>query len=354
VSWRDPIPIVLAITGILVGVATGCEGTREASEAGRLVYEVGPQNGKAGAGLFVVDDQGKHRRRLTESLQDQAPLWSPDGTRIAFVRGGYEVGAPRDVYVIGADGKGERRLTTDGSPVWLREGTLLISHKEGYAVADDDPNRIAMPVEGVSPAISPDGTLIAFVRHGTIPYDWGHGTEPLEVQSTLILQRSNGKGVRKLATTGSPRTELVFDTPVWSPDGESIFIREDYSIGGVGARLRRILVDGGTEQTIARDASGFDSEVFAVAPDGKKVALTTQSGIDVVDLDGKGRKTVWSNDRGDISDLKWSPDGEKLAYISWHPELEDVYELFVMDADGSDVRRVSKRGDAVGAFDWAP
>jgi Tol biopolymer transport system component len=300
-----------------------------------------------------LDGSGK-KVLLNEPHQDRAPLWSPDGTRITFIRGGEEIRSPSDVYVIGADGKGERWLTTGGSPVWLRDGRLLIRRKEGYAVADADPNRIVMPVEGVNPAISPDGTLIAFVRHRSIPYEpteWLK--ETLEVQSTLFVQRTNGTGVRELART-SPQWELVFDAPVWSRDGQSIFIREDDPLGGGSARIRRILVDGGTERAVARETAGFDIELFAVAPDGNKVALTTQSGIDVLDLDGKGRKTVWSNELVAVSDLKWSPDGQKLAYIGWDHELEGVYELFVMDADGSDVRRVSKRGDAVGAFDWAP
>jgi len=299
-----------------------------------------------------LDGSGK-KVLLTGPHEDGAPLWSPDGTRIAFTRGGEEVEEPRDVYVIGADGKGERRITTGGSPVWLRDGRLLIRQQNGFALADDDPNRIAIPVHGVSPAVSPDGTLVAFLRNRAIPYETTRDSEPLAVQSTLFIQRSNGAGVRELAKTGSPQTPLVFNVPVWSPDGRSILIREEDPLGGGSAHIRQIPIGAGDEMTVARD-NGSDIEVFAVAPDGKKVALTTQSSIDVVDLDGMGRKTVWSNDRVYVSDLKWSPDGEKLAYIGWHPELEDVYELYVMDADGSDVRLVSKSGDAVGAFDWAP
>jgi Tol biopolymer transport system component len=146
---------------------------------------------------------------------------------------------------------------------------------------------------------------------------------------------------------------LVFDGPVWAPDGRTILIAEHDPMSGAAARLRQIPVREGAERTIAHEDFS-NVEFVAVAPDGKRVAFATTGSIDVVDLDENERKTVAKLDRVDVNDLKWSPDGEKLAYVGSHPEREDVFELYVINSDGSDRRLVSKPGDAVGWFDWAP
>ena len=65
-------------------------------------------------------------RALTheEGVWDLAPAYSPDGTRIAFLRLGDGKGA---TYVIGADGKGERRILEGGSlrPAWSPDGKSI-------------------------------------------------------------------------------------------------------------------------------------------------------------------------------------------------------------------------------------
>jgi len=52
--------------------------------------------------------------------------------------------------------------------------------------------------------------------------------------------------------------------------------------------------------------------------------------------------------------VKWSPRSDKLAYVINDYANEEVYKLFVVDADGSHRRLVSQPGDAVSDFDWRP
>jgi Tol biopolymer transport system component len=212
-----------------------------------------------------------------------------------------------------------------------------------------------MPVDGVNAVVSPEGRWIASLRDRAVHTGYLTPDEDLlALQSTLFVQRSDGNDVRELAkTSGTEAEPLVFGGPVWAPDGQSILIEEHDPMAGGRARIRQIPIRGGDERTVAREDFS-NLELVAVAPDGERIAFATDDSIDVVELDGNKRETVARLDRVYANDLKWSPDGEKLAYVASEFEREDVYDLYVMNADGSDRRLVSKQGEAVGTFDWAP
>jgi len=59
-------------------------------------------------GIFVMRVEGR-AQRLTSVEADHDPAWSPDGTRLVFIREG-------NLWVVSADGSGARRLTNDGVP----------------------------------------------------------------------------------------------------------------------------------------------------------------------------------------------------------------------------------------------
>jgi Tol biopolymer transport system component len=92
--------------------------------------------------IYVINADGSGRRRLTHNWRsDGAPMWSPDGRKIVFVRSGWEsAGVQGDVYVVNADGSGERNLTrsvtrplaTDTAPAWSPDGRkiLFVSNRD--------------------------------------------------------------------------------------------------------------------------------------------------------------------------------------------------------------------------------
>lgn len=85
-----------------------------------LKFDSDRQPGDVG-GIAVVNVDGSDFVPLTFDDEDRYPAWSPDGLRIAFVRGG-------DIYLMASDGTGVTRLTDGGKrrdPAWSPDGTKL-------------------------------------------------------------------------------------------------------------------------------------------------------------------------------------------------------------------------------------
>jgi WD40-like Beta Propeller Repeat len=75
--------------------------------------------------VYVVNADGSGQRRLTRNAAgDFAPTWSPDGRKIVFERRRDVNPMGGGLYVVNADGSGQRRLTRDGqdAPAWSPDG----------------------------------------------------------------------------------------------------------------------------------------------------------------------------------------------------------------------------------------
>jgi Tol biopolymer transport system component len=126
-------------------------------------------------GLYLVDADGGNRRLLVRD--GYAPSWSPDGASVVFTRWNYDHLDRSSLVIIGADGRGERVLTTQ---------------------------------QGVeeNPAWSPDGEWIAFEQRAECGPPCGGGKEGTDI----AVIRPDGSDLHVLR--GSPLAEL---NPAWRP-----------------------------------------------------------------------------------------------------------------------------------------
>jgi Tol biopolymer transport system component len=159
-----------------------------------------------------MNADGSDARKLTPGPYETGPIWSPDGTEIAY-RGVNDPEAEGWVYVIKADGN-EKRPTTQLRPEgvieeWRPPG-LTYHAKDGVRFVDPDggADRLAIKLgaEWQDHEFSPDGERVALSGPIKPGGDWELG-----------LRRVSGGEVVRL--TDNDREDLY---PSWAPDGKSL------------------------------------------------------------------------------------------------------------------------------------
>lgn len=122
-----PLSVAAVRSPRLRGFAWTADGARIAAYL--LARSENPN--RASDGIVTTDARGTGFAHVTAG-EDTDPSWSPDGRSILFTRGDYDREADvvrEDVYVVGADGKGERRLTSDGASSamdWSPDGRKIL------------------------------------------------------------------------------------------------------------------------------------------------------------------------------------------------------------------------------------
>ncbi len=137
-------------------------------------------SGSEGSGIYTTMAGGGKTLRLTSSPADYSPAWSPDGRRVAFYR---DVDHGTAIYAVPALGGTEQRLYSGLSSAWTTglnwspDGKVLAfadSHGETnhtwislLSLADSSTRQLTFPAGpeiDYSPAFSPDGSTVSFVR----------------------------------------------------------------------------------------------------------------------------------------------------------------------------------------------
>ena len=190
---------------------------------------------------------------------------------------------------------------------------------------------------GTSPALSPDGALVAYA-------DESSGGSTLKVQST---------GSATSAVLVEPPAAARDRFPVWSPDGREIAFarfRQDGScevlvVGATGGNARR-----------ATRCDGADMLSFNWTPEGRGLVFGSMTGeygapgIRRLDLaTGRWTSLDYARDEDDFDYApRYSPDGRRLGFVR-NPQMGG---LWVMPASGGKARRVTRDSAEMRGWSW--
>jgi TolB protein len=280
--------------------------------------------------IYVIKPDGTGSGRLVEG---EEPRWSPDGTKIAFVRG--EASGNGEIFAIGADGTGETNLTEnpagDVHPAWSPDGSriafvsgrderdpqcrgAIVCGGELYVMNADGTGQTRLSTQGGGdPVWSPDGSKIMF------------GTDRVG-NGELYVAGPDGSGEANV--TNSPADEV--NVPAWSPDGRKILFNRAGACGDpdLCTDLYVMNADGSGQSMLIENSGGG-----VWSPDGTRIAIsagTGGTGIYVMDADGSNRVLLTSGVRQDV-DPVWSPGGREIAFTRFSSSAG----IYVVNIEGT-------------------
>ena len=251
--------------------------------------------------IAISKIDGTDPERLTfDDSYSNFPMWSPDGTRIAFLSGRhvreiYSASFSAHLYTMAPDGSEVQDLT-----LGLH---AIVNHPPQWA---------------------PDGRRLAFAGRDA------------EGKRAIYTMGADGTDVKRIPAAVSG--------PSWSPDGERIaFARPD----GAEVALVTVAADGSDAQRVTTidgwhpphgepDPTHAWIETVAWSPAGEQILYTCGRVVCVVDLDGTPVGTSPS-DLTDGSVAAWSPDGARIA-IANTGTRRGLITLYTMAPDGTGVR----------------
>jgi Tol biopolymer transport system component len=285
---------------------------------GKLVFRRYFDTPQTWGGLFTANPDGTSVQQITRPVKgvlDNEPDWSPDGSKIVFERAAFRARRVQ-IYTVNDDGTGLKRIlpsaACDGgeAPAWTPDGERIafLCHYR-LVIVNADGTR-PQPVTSGSrstwwdgdPQFSPDGTRVVFQRIDP-------RTKP-RAGFALFIVNADGTGERRL----TPWALRAGDHPDWSPDGKRILFRSN--------------INGPT---------GVSANLYTIRPDGTGLTqLTHARGGRVQNLSAS-----------------FSPDGKWITFSRTPGTGKDGNaDVFVMRANGSGVRNVTRSEIWDSATDW--
>ncbi|HTS24333.1 MAG TPA: protein kinase [Bryobacteraceae bacterium] len=300
---------------------------------------------------------GSNPFTLTSTPQDDTnPVWSPDGSRIAFLRR-TSAGTLQAILIPAGGGPEHSIASLDGSRpaartylAWAPDSQALVA---SYRVKATFALRLyRFPVSGgteqpitqgpdeaqdVSPAFSPDGRWLAFLR-------WQNGA----TYELWAVPQPGGTG-KLLVTSPVPITTFA-----WKPDSRTIV----YGGGAISTgELRQVTLDG--RVALAPFVLEGASDQIQISKNGARLAYVLQNldaNIWRLPLHGIRKKNspppekLFASVREEM-DPAFSPDGKSIAFVS---NRSGHWNLWTGNADGTGLRELGAQALLPFHPAWSP
>jgi Tol biopolymer transport system component/C-terminal processing protease CtpA/Prc len=325
----------------------------------------------SGGDIWVVPAAGGEAHLLvSHPATESRPMYSPDGTRVAFIS---NRAGSMDIWLLTLATGDVRQVTfDDGSEQldgWSRDGNFIYFSTSAHDVAGNtDVFRVRasggtpMPVSAdryaaeFMSAPSPDGSVTAVIARGFGQSQWWRKGHSHLDESELWLVR--GDGARAPAYEQVLTRDAKQQWPMWSGDATTLYYVSDQ---GGPQNLWAKPVRGGAPRRLT---SFTDGRVLfpSIDPQGREIVFERDFGIWRYDVASNRAQPVPITLRGasasaadqhlvittGFQQIALSPDGKKLAFLARG-------EVFVARADsGGDALRVTRTPAAEAELTWAP
>ena len=310
----------------------------------RLIFPDG-KSAKSPSFIYSLRLDTLQSQRLTNPPElsdgDYSPSFSPDGSKIAFVRG--TEGAVRDIFIADGNGASPRQLTFDKRYVsgltWTADSTALVfsSDRGGkfslwrLGINGGEPVRLSVGGEDAfSPAISRQGNHLAYAQRSA---KW-----------SIVRVSLSGPDAK------NPLTRILSSTQQdsfahFSPDSSRIAFQ---SVRSGTQEIWLASIDGtGLVKLTSFEGPLTGSPTWS--PDGRQLAFDSrpkgQSHIYVANVEGGVPRPVTDGAYNDIVP-SWSRDGRWIYFGS---NRTGTWQIWKVPATGGEAQQVTKQGGFVGA-----
>ncbi len=340
--------------------------------------------------IWIVDRKGGEARKLINQAGEKVtPVFSPDGSQIAF---SMNAGGNLDVYVIAAAGGEAKRLTyhpkedavagwtPDGKSVLLRSRRETDSTHQLYTISAQGgfEKQLPLPIawEG---SFSPDAARIAYTPLSDPTRTWrnyrGGQTSAIWIadlanSQTQTIPRNNsndrnpmwvGNKIYFVSDRTSTANLFAYDTQTKKTDQLTRFEKYDIRTVSYGGDAIIFAQDGALhlydlkttqERAIPVKISSSDfAEIkprpvkaarwiraFNLSPDGKSAVFGARGEVLTVSADKNEARNLTQTTSAAERFPVWSPDGKWIAYYS---DESGEYQLHLRSANGSEVKKIS-------------
>ncbi len=288
---------------------------------------------------------------------------SPDGTRIIYTRRFVDKQHDRfetALWIMNADGSENRFLGKGGSPIWSPDGTRIAYIAEGEPKGSQIFVRW-MNAEGAT-------SQVTRVEHG--PTDIGWSPDGKWLGFAMFIPKAS---VWQIDMPSAPQGAQWTPAPRYVSNIHYRADRRGFLESGF-VHLFVVPADGGTPRQLTKGDWNagwrFDGQPGSVGwswtPDGRSIVFDglmdstsdanyRDSDINLVDV-ASGTMRKLTGERGSWGNPEVSPDGEWIAFSGWAytPQTYKTGELFVMKLDGTGMKKISGNLDRdVNEITWA-